>query len=283
MPDRWAEAVRRWSEHNEQHRTEERPDRNTEYLLYQTLVGAWPIDAERLTAYMIKATRESRQQTTWTSPNGEFESVLEAFIAGILGDGEFIADLSGFVDTLRTHGWVSALSQALLKLTAPGVPDIYQGCDLWDLSLVDPDNRRPVDYALRQRLLGDLEHASPEDIWARRDEGLPKLWVLRQALEVRREHGAAFGPRGQYEPLTTHGAKAQHLVAFLRGGEAVTLAPRLVVGLADDWADTTVELPEGRWRNTLTGEEYAGGALALTDALRRFPVALLVKVEGAES
>lgn len=282
IPDRWAEAVRRWSARNEQRRVENRPDRNTEYLLYQTMVGAWPIDVERLTAYMLKATREARQQTNWTSPNGEFERALEVFIAGALEDGEFVADLSSFVDGLRTHGWVSALAQTLLKLTAPGVPDIYQGCDLWDLSLVDPDNRRPVDYALRQRLLGELDHASPEDIWARRDEGIPKLWVIRQTLEVRREHAAAFGPRGQYEPLTALGAKAKHLVAFVRGGEAITLAPRLVVGLADDWAETTVELPEGRWRNALTGDEYAGGALALADALRRFPVALLVKVEGAE-
>jgi (1->4)-alpha-D-glucan 1-alpha-D-glucosylmutase len=165
----------------------------------------------------------------------------------------------------------------LLKVTAPGVPDIYQGCDLWDLSLVDPDNRRPVDYALRQRLLAELDRLSPEEIWERRDDGLPKLWTLRQALAARREQSAAFGPQSAYTPLAATGERAPHLVAFMRGESVITLAPRLVIGLGGDWRDTTIELPEGQWRNTLTGDTFNGGALALADALRRFPVALLVK------
>ena len=280
IPDRWAESVRRWSARNERLRAGEYPDRNAEYLLYQTLVGAWPIEEERATAYMLKAVREAKQLTSWTAPNGEYEQALQHFITGALADETFVADLSAFVDELKTPGWVNSLAQTLLKLTAPGVPDIYQGCDLWDLSLVDPDNRRPVDYALRQRLLAEMEGASPDDIWARRDEGLPKLWVIRQALTARRERPAAFGPRGAYEPLTAQGAKAEHVVAFARGGEVIAVAPRLIIGLGGDWADTSLAVPEGRWRNMLTGEIVEGGEVWLAATLRRFPVALLVREEN---
>lgn len=277
IPERWGETARRWSARNEQYRAGEYPDRNAEYLFYQTLVGAWPLDETRANEYMLKAVREAKQQTSWTTPNADYESALQAFIAGALADGEFVADLRAFMDELMTPGWVTSLSQTLLKLTAPGVPDIYQGCDLWDLSLVDPDNRRPVDYDLRQRLLSELEGMSPEDIWARRDEGLPKLWLIRQALEVRRARPQAFGPRGAYEPLSAQGAKAAHVVAFSRGGEVIALAPRLVMGLGGDWADTALELPEGSWRNALTDERFAGGVVSMADALRRFPVALFVR------
>jgi (1->4)-alpha-D-glucan 1-alpha-D-glucosylmutase len=280
LPVRWGEAVRRWSARNEQLCGGEHPDRNAQYLLYQTLIGAWPIEQERVMEYLLKAAREAKQQTSWTAPNAEYEQTLQAFIASALADERFVSDLRNFVDDLKTPGWVNSLAQTLLKLTAPGAPDIYQGCDLWDLSLVDPDNRRPVDYALRQRLLSELEDATPEDIWARRDEGLPKLWLTRQALAARREHAAAFGPQGAYTPLSAQGAKAAHLVAFMRGGEIIALAPRLVIGLGDDWADTTLELPAGRWRNALTGDALDGGVVALAEALRRFPVALLIK-EGA--
>jgi (1->4)-alpha-D-glucan 1-alpha-D-glucosylmutase len=283
IPTRWGEAVRRWSARNERLRMGDYPDRNAEYLLYQTLVGAWPIDEQRLTQYMLKATREAKQRTTWTTPNAEYESALQGFIAGALADEEFVNDLRAFVDSIAAAGWMTSLAQTLLKLTAPGVPDIYQGCDLWDLSLVDPDNRRPVDYDLRKRLIGELEGRSPEDIWARREEGLPKLWLIQRALAVRREHAAAFGARGTYEPLTAQGAKAAHVVAFVRGGAVVSIAPRLVVGLGDDWGDTALDLPAGRWRDALSDEPHAGGALALGEALRRFPVALLVREGDAET
>ena len=283
MPERWGEAVRRWSARNERLRVGEYPDRNAEYLLYQTLVGAWPIDERRLAQYMLKATREAKQRTNWTSPNAEYESALQGFIAGALADDEFVNDLSAFVESIATAGWTTSLAQTLLKLTAPGVPDIYQGCDLWDLSLVDPDNRRPVDYDLRQRLLGELEGRSPEDIWARRAEGLPKLWLIQRTLATRREHAAAFGTRGTHEPLIAQGAKAAHVVAFARGGMVVSIAPRLVIGLGDDWGDTSVDLPAGQWRDALTGEPRAGGPLALGEALRRFPVALLVREGDAET
>jgi (1->4)-alpha-D-glucan 1-alpha-D-glucosylmutase len=232
---------------------------------------------------MLKATREAKQRTTWTEINAEYERALQGFIAGALADDEFVGDLRAFVDSIAAAGWTTSLAQTLLKLTAPGVPDIYQGCDLWDLSLVDPDNRRPVDYDLRRRLMGELEGRSPEDIWARRAEGLPKLWLIQRALAARREHAAAFGARGAYEPLAAQGAKATHVVAFVRGGVVVSIAPRLVIGLGDDWGDTSLDLPAGRWRDALSGEPHAGGALALGEALRRFPVALLVREGDAET
>ncbi|MGZ3678251.1 MAG: malto-oligosyltrehalose synthase [Ktedonobacterales bacterium] len=280
IPDHWGDTVRRWAEHNERHRSGNLPDRNAEYLLYQTLVGAWPIDVERATAYMEKAAREAKLYTSWTEPQPDYERALRTFVESALADDEFVADVQRFVDSLTTPGWITSLAQTLLKLTAPGVPDIYQGTEIWNLSLVDPDNRRPVDYDLRRRLLTDLEGATIEDIWARRDEGLPKLWLIRQALALRQRRPELFGPRATYLPLAAQGTKAAHVVAFVRTGEAVTVTPRLVLNLGGDhadWADTTLELPPGRWHNELTGDTVEGGTITLADLLRRFPVALLAR------
>ena len=175
---------------------------------------------------------------------------------------------------------LSSLSQTLIRLTAPGVPDTYQGTELWDLSLVDPDNRRPVDYDLRRHLLDRVDGASPEEVLAAMDEGLPKLFVLARALAVRRDRPEAFtgGPAGDYRPLEARGARASHVLVFSRGGGVVTIAPRLILGLGDpiDWGDTSLPLPAGRWRDALTGAEHAGGDTALGTLLARFPVALLV-------
>jgi (1->4)-alpha-D-glucan 1-alpha-D-glucosylmutase len=175
---------------------------------------------------------------------------------------------------------VTALAQTLLKLTSPGVPDTYQGTELWDDSLVDPDNRRPVDYERRQALLAELDAGlPPEEILRRSPEGLPKLLVTRQALHLRRRRPDAFGAGsgGAYEALAASGTKAEHVVAFARGGSVVTIAPRLVVGLGGDWADTTVAVPDATWRNLLTGDTapVVGGRAAVADLLARVPVALL--------
>src|SRR5262245_5744517 len=144
IPERWAGAVHRWSVRNSRHRPGDWPDRNAEYLFYQTLVGAWPIDSDRMTAYMAKATREAKAHTSWTSPNETYEHALRAFIESSMADRAFTSDLEAFVAPLIAAGRVNSLAQTLLKLTTPGIPDIYQGNELWDLSLVDPDNRRPV-------------------------------------------------------------------------------------------------------------------------------------------
>ena len=277
IPGRWAEAVRRWSAHNDRHRRGEVPDRNTEYLFYQTLVGAWPIDRERITAYMEKAAREAKTHTSWTAGDPDYERDWRDFIGAVLEDRTFLDDLEGFLADLVQPGRINSLSQTLLKLTAPGVPDIYQGTELWDLSLVDPDNRRPVDFELRARLLDRLEDLSPEEILAGMEEGLPKLWLIRQALHLRRRRPELFGPEGDYRPLEPRGKRAGHAVAFVRGGGAVAVAPRLVIGLAGDWMDTTLELPPGRWRNLLAGGEEEGGNRKLGDLLAGFPVGLLEK------
>jgi (1->4)-alpha-D-glucan 1-alpha-D-glucosylmutase len=227
---------------------------------------------------MEKAVREAKVHTAWMRINSEYEEALRRFVQGILEDPEFVADLEAFVAPLVSPGRVSSLAQTLLKLTAPGVPDFYQATELWDLSLVDPDNRRPVDYELRRRLLAELERAaSPEEILARMDEGIPKLWLIRQGLRLRRRRPDAFGPQAAYEPLVPQGPRADHVVAFLRGGEVAVVVPRLVLRLDGDWGDTTLELPEGRWRNELTGEEIAGGPQRISALLARFPVALLTR------
>jgi (1->4)-alpha-D-glucan 1-alpha-D-glucosylmutase len=246
------------------------PDGNTEYLIYQTMIGAWPIGMDRLWPYIEKAVREAKQQTSWAAPNEPFETALRRFLEGILGDAEFLNDFELFTQSLIEAAWTSGLSQVLLKLTAPGVPDIYQGTEIWDFSLVDPDNRRPVDYKLRRKMLAELDHLTPQQIWSRASDGLPKLWTIRQAL---RERGK-FGP---YQPIPVKGARAEHAVAFFRGPGIAVIAPRLVLGLNGQWLDTCLNLPQGEWNNVLSGEEIAGGDIRLAEVLGSFPVALLVK------
>ncbi len=276
IPEAWGEAVTRWSQLNAQHQRGEHPDKNAEYLLYQILVGAWPIDVERATAFMAKATSEAKVHTSWTEPNEEYVEAVKNFVAGILKDREFVADLEQFVAPLVEPGRVNSLSQALIKLTAPGVPDVYQGNEIWDMSLVDPDNRRPVDFDVRRKLLKELEAGmTPEAILARSDDGLTKMHVTRQALHLRRQRPDLFTKGGSYTPLTPTGTKADHVVAFQRGDGAVTVAVRLPIKLAGNWGDTTITLPAGTWTNEFTGDQVRGGPTRLADLLKRFPVALL--------
>ncbi len=258
-------------------RTHGYPDRNTEYLLYQTIIGAWPISTERLIPYIQKATREAKQQTNWLSPNKEFEEATPAFIEAIYKDKEFLADLEAFVEPLIEPGRINSLAQLLLKLTSPGIPDTYQGTELWDLSLVDPDNRRPVDYDLRRRLLSELPKLTVEDVWKRIDEGLPKMWTFYHGVRARREQPRAFGPEGAYAPLFAKGQKAGNAVAFQRGENVIVIVPRLVISLAGKWGDTSLDVPSGAWRDRLSGSVWNGGRLRLEETLGRFPIALLIK------
>jgi (1->4)-alpha-D-glucan 1-alpha-D-glucosylmutase len=284
IPERWADAVRRWFAHNARHRHGGVPDANTEYLLYQTLVGAWPLDRERATAYMEKAAREAKTHTTWHRPDPAWETALRRFIADLDADADFQRDLAELAAPLVGPGRVNSLAQTLLELAAPGVPDLYQGCELWTSSLVDPDNRRPVDYALRRRLLARLPGASPEEVMAGMEEGLPKLWLVRQALHLRRRRPHCFGPGADYLPLPVAGARAAHAVAFCRAGEVAVAVPRLVLGLAGDWGDTMIELPpeRGQWWHELTGETFAAGPCRAADLMGRFPVALLSRQAAGE-
>ena len=236
IPFAWEETVTRWTARNGQHGS---PGRNTEYLLYQTLVGAWPIDAERARRFMAKAVREAKVHTSWTDPDPGYERGVDEFVAGILADEDFVAELEKFVagQQLVERGRVSSLAQVALLLTCPGVPDIYQGTELWDLSLVDPDNRRPVDYAARERLLDALAGAGPEEALALADEGGPKLWLIHRLLGHRQQHPDAYAPGSGYQPLEVSGSAADHVIAFTRsGGPArapglVVVVPRLVARL----------------------------------------------------
>jgi (1->4)-alpha-D-glucan 1-alpha-D-glucosylmutase len=276
IPEEWAEAVRRWWARNERHRSAGMPDPNTEYLLYQTMLGAWPISLDRLSGYMLKAAREAREQTSWTTPNEPFEEALAEFVKGIYADTEFLCEFEAFTARLIAPGRVNSLAQTLLRMAAPGVPDLYQGTELWDLSLVDPDNRRPVDYQRRRELIEELDSLDPAEILARADEGLPKLWTIRESLRVRRSHADCFGANGSYRPLRAAGALSECVIAFQRGERVIAAVPRLPLRIArEGWRDTRVSLPEGKWRNVLGACEVAGGEVPAGELFSRFPVALL--------
>jgi len=262
VPETWAAALGRWIDASAKLWPGGAADRPTQHLLFQTLVGAWPIDAERAGAYLGKATKEAKVSTTWTEPDADFDAGRDAFVEAVLGDEGLVDDIEAFVAPLVEPGRINALAQALLALTVPGVPDTYQGNELYDLSLVDPDNRRPVDFARRRALLAELgpplaagsagdqtaqpEGAGaawaglgPEELLARDDEGLPKLRVTRDALHLRRRRPELFGAgeAGAYLPLEATGAEADHVVAFTRGGSVAAVVPRLVLGLVPRVAD----------------------------------------------
>jgi len=292
IPAKFGGALNRWSRINNELRAElfggrygDMPDRNTEYLLYQTLIGAWPITVERVQEYMLKAVREAKQRTSWTANNSGFEDALHKFIEAAMGHAEFVTDLERFVDEVKDAGRVNSLAQTLMKYTAPGVPDLYQGSELWDLSLVDPDNRRPVDYAQRAKLLREIAGwpaaEAAAEAMRRADEGMPKLWTIHQALCLRRERPESFGAQARYAPLKVEGSQAGHAISYLRGEDVVTVVPRLVAlmgsRLHGEWRQTVIELPQGRWTNRLTGAQVEGGKMAMEEALRDFPVALLVR------
>ena len=278
LPARWRSAVSRWSRRNAQFKTGNYPDRNTEYFFYQTLVGTWPISAERMTAYMEKAAREAKQHTSWTQQNKEFEDALKNFVERTLASAEFIAEIETFVGLLLMPGRINSLAQTLLKFTAPGVPDTYQGSELWDLRLVDPDNRGPVDYESRSVMLAELKSGlAVEEIMRRIDDGLPKLWLVHCALKLRQERPEWFGKCAHYAPLEVSGPKAENVITYIRGQNLITCAPRWSATLGGRWGSTSVGLPEGRWKNLLTQEEVNGGSMRIETLLKRFPVALLTK------
>ncbi len=280
-PGRWKASLKRWSRLNAPFKTQSQPDRNTEYFLYQTMIGAWPIDFDRLSTYMLKAVREAKQQTSWTQQNKEFEDALKIFIERLYGSTEFISSIDEFVSRIISPGRVNSLAQTLLKCTAPGVPDTYQGSELWDLHLVDPDNRGPIDYVARQSLLSELESGmAVEEILQRMDSGMPKLWLLYCALHLRRRRPELFGAGADFVPLAIEGRKTDHAMGYLRAGSLATIVPRWNLKLAGNWSNTTVDLPGQRWRNLLTDEILNGGRVLMQNLLRRFPVALLVKEES---
>jgi (1->4)-alpha-D-glucan 1-alpha-D-glucosylmutase len=249
-------------------------DRPLAHLVWQNLVGAWPISRERAHGYVEKAAREAGTSTTWTNPVQEFEEALHALVDAAYDDEAAAGRITKIVERIEGFGRSNSLSQKLLQLTMPGVPDVYQGTELWDLSLVDPDNRRPVDYAERRRLLAALDEG---EVPAVDETGAAKLLVVSRTLRARRDHPEWFDG---YEPVTATGPAAEHVVAFDRGG-AVTVATRLPAGLAaaGGWGDTGLQLPTGAWRDLLTGARVVSDAngAPLAEVLGRLPVALLVR------
>jgi (1->4)-alpha-D-glucan 1-alpha-D-glucosylmutase len=319
MPEDWNRALHRWREMNRRNKTTvegaEAPDANEEYLFYQTLVGTWPLVGtndeaaradyiSRVAEYMVKALKEAKLHTSWINPNEEYERAVGDFIAATLGGGDnadaFLEDFAAFQQLPARAGMLNSLSQTLLKATAPGVPDFYQGTELWAFTLVDPDNRRPVDYELRRRVLASLQEAGDGDVTEfvdglleQPEDGRVKMYVTARSLNFRRERGELFA-RGLYLPLRAAGRRADSVVSFARaldGDACIVVAARfftrLGVGRAgtlalrrEVWGDTSLplgDLPHARYRDVFTGREFdaADGALALAQVLSPLPVALL--------
>jgi (1->4)-alpha-D-glucan 1-alpha-D-glucosylmutase len=305
IPGPWKQAVLKWRAVNRRFKTEvdgvSAPDRNEEYFLYQTLVGAWPFEppgdafVDRIDTYMTKALRESKVHTSWLSPDEAYESAVRRFVRAILDrrQGRRFLDLfTPFQARVAELGIYNSLAQLVIKTAAPGIPDFYQGTELWDLSLVDPDNRRPVDYDQRRQLLEGLGPVA--ELLARRADGRIKMFVMTRALAARRQYRDAF--EGEYRPLTTTGAKSTSVFAFARhrGAEhAIVCVPRLVASVVPEpgqpplgavWGDTHVQLPAdapAAFRDIFTGRRFESGGdraagLSAAQLFEELPVALLV-------
>jgi (1->4)-alpha-D-glucan 1-alpha-D-glucosylmutase len=295
IPELWAEHVSALRASADRYRTEvdeePTPSGTDEYLLYQTLAGSFPLDdnlegfSERVVEYMTKAAREAKLRTSWLSPNEAYEQALSEFVRSMLGDAEVLSRLRALSDHIAAHGAANGLAQAVLKIASPGVPDTYQGSEVWNLSLVDPDNRRPVDYTALRALLQRVEGARLEDLRASFADGGLKLHVVRAALRLRREHRALF-IEGAYAPIDA----GEHVVAFTRTHADRTLvcvtarhgarmrggAPGWSIGAA--WGDREIALPPARsYRCAISGLTFPGGAPArLAEVFADLPVALLI-------
>ncbi|MFW5730982.1 MAG: malto-oligosyltrehalose synthase [Desulfonatronovibrionaceae bacterium] len=279
IPEDWSRTVRQWFSRNLTHHSGSWPDANMEYFIYQTLVGAWPISSERLDMYLEKAMREAKVHTSWTRQNQEYEQGVKDFALSLLEDQDFLAELEEFLQPVIAAGRINSLSQVLLRLTFPGVPDIYQGSELWNLSLVDPDNRCPVDFDLRRRLLDQAGSLRAEQTLARMEEGMPKLWLIHRVLEYRRAHPEPFRASSSYQPLWASGPGSGQAAAFIRGSQVMTIVPRFTLKQAGREMTARINIPSGLWKNIFTEESFAQGSEKLSTLLARFPVACLVREE----
>jgi (1->4)-alpha-D-glucan 1-alpha-D-glucosylmutase len=275
IPEPWMSAVQRWMAHDDRHRCEGWPDPPTELALYQSLVGAWPLDADRLEAAMVKSVNEAKVHTSWRDRDERYEAAIVCFVRRVLDDPDLLGQVEAFLqehDLVRL-GRLTSLAQVTLLLTSPGVPDLYQGDELWDLSLVDPDNRRPVDFEARAATLERLDAAGPAAAMADLASGGAKLWLIHRLLEHRRARPDLYA--GGYGALEAQGAAARHVVAFTRG-DLTVVVPRLLVGLErSGWGDTEIALPAGCWRSVLTDVAPRHGSVALAELLAEAPVAVL--------
>jgi (1->4)-alpha-D-glucan 1-alpha-D-glucosylmutase len=224
---------------------------------------------------MEKVCREAKTHTSWTAPDAAYEDAVRSFVERCLADRRLMEDIRQFIESLVEPGRINSLAQTLIKLTAPGIPDLYQGTELWSLDLVDPDNRRPVDYEERRRALAEVKRLSARAIWERADEGLPKMWITHAALQLRQRQHEQFGALSRYTAIDARGPRADHVVAFRRGENVMTVVPRLVHRANRCWRGTTVCVPAGSWTNVLTGQRIDGSDVDVSDLWRDFPVTLL--------
>jgi (1->4)-alpha-D-glucan 1-alpha-D-glucosylmutase len=328
MPREWERVLQHWQTLNRAKKVAldgvDLPDASEEYLLYQTLVGAWPLQSmdeaehqrfvERIERYMEKALKEAKLHTSWINPIEAYDQAVKHFVREILqpqGDNRFLADFRQFHRRVAQIGMWNSLSQTLLKMTVPGVPDFYQGTELWDFSLVDPDNRQPVDFRKRLVLLEELQRLESKgrvslirELMAQREDGRIKLYIISKVLTLRRIHRQLF-EQGAYLPLTNSAALQDHVVAFARRIDnqwALVAVPRLLMRLSPSakppigkrlWKENAVHLPVGaptHWQNIFTGEELlvsergmAEQGIFLHELFRRLPIALLVGVTPLSS
>ena len=328
LPAEWEHALTQWQRLNAAKKAvlngESCPSDNDEYSLYQTLLGVWPNDfestrdlagiRERVTAYMLKAARESKAKTSWINPDARYEEALQRFVQDVLGnrqDNAFLSDFLGLQRQVAFFAVFNSLAQTLLKITLPGVPDFYQGTELWDFSMVDPDNRRPVDYSIRRKLLAEIESKCKTNQPDRGDllsnlletwqTGQIKQYLINRSLHFRRDNAKLFS-HGEYRPISVTGSMKDNVCAFARihdGRLIIIVAPRLVATLTKGvqtipigeaiWKDTRIDLPEEfplkGLRNVLTTEtlepenESFGRSIRASQVLYRFPLALLEGIQ----
>lgn len=300
----WFSNVREWQKLNAPLKQKYfSPDTNDEYFIYQNLIGAYPMPGEdeddfgnRFEEYLEKAFREAKVNTNYSEPNEAYEAGVKRFVKELLNkQNPFWEKFSAFQEQIIDHGIINSLSQLLLKFTCPGIPDVYQGCELWDLSLVDPDNRRPVDYAKRQQILGEFDHHDDqgkllEELWKNRKNGAVKLWLTNRLFNLRK-HNVTLFAEGNYVSLKVEGIYKQNILAFARAHKdsiAVSVVPLHTAALCKeqntdffslDWGNTKIVLPEGLnsdWENLVSGnrEEYQH-KLAAGELFKQFPIALL--------
>jgi (1->4)-alpha-D-glucan 1-alpha-D-glucosylmutase len=312
IPGQWQECLERWSKLNSQYKTQvdgqQVPDRNEEIFLYQTLLGVWPTNGnqdeslkERLEAYAVKATREAMVHTRWTLPNTAHENALKKFVASLLkpgGGNAFLRDFAAFQRSIGQRGMVNGLTQTLVKIISPGIPDFYQGSELWDLRLVDPDNRQPVDFAKRVSMLAALKQSEASaslaaDLAGHWDDGRIKLYAIWKALNFRRERPELFS-KGDFVELKTLGPYAEHILAILRHHKRewlLLVAPRWLARAQEGrkvdaevgWREAAIQLPDSApslWDNLFTSERLTianqrAKSLRVDQLLNHFPVALL--------
>jgi (1->4)-alpha-D-glucan 1-alpha-D-glucosylmutase len=320
IPNRWYHAALRWQRHNEKHKThidgQAVPNANEEYLLYQTLIGTWPLEpmndeartayTTRIQEYLNKALREAKLHSSWINQNEEYEQAVRHFAWAILNDAGFVNDFTQFQQPLVRAGMCNSLAQTLLKITAPGLPDFYQGTERWNFCLVDPDNRRPVDYAQLRGMLAELRvmnegnrAAFVDTLLEQAVDGRIKLYLTQRALQFRHAQQELFA-RGSYETLTATGQRAEHVIAFARhwqGRTVLVVASRFFTRLLNDqtwplgaevWGDTKLTLAgdlAGCYRDVLTGQQVCAkgeaedAGLALSEICAHLPVALLESME----